>query len=87
MSIRRFVIAVTIATVALPLSVPAAPIEEVVVTAQRQAYRGNVATADTPQTITVLDAQLIERAGLTSLAETLDLSASMARQNNGGNRH
>jgi iron complex outermembrane receptor protein len=58
--------------------------EEVVVTAQRQAYRGNVALRVTPQNIAIIDEELLERAGVMRLAEALDLNASMARQNNFG---
>lgn len=61
-----------------------AGVEEVVVTAQRQAYRGDVPIADTPQSISVIDVGLLEDVGLTRLQDALDLSASVARQNNFG---
>lgn len=80
-------LAVTLAVIAAGQSTAllAQPtIEEVVVTGQRQAYRGDVPIAQTPQSIVVLDQDLIQAAGLTGLSEVLDLSASMARQNNFG---
>ena len=58
--------------------------EEIVVTGQRQAYRGDFTLRETPQAITVLDREILEDAGVTRLSEALDLSASMARQNNFG---
>ena len=59
-------------------------VEEVVVTGQRQAYRGAFTLRETPQAIMVLDAEILEDAGVTRLADALDLSASLARQNNFG---
>ena len=58
--------------------------DTVVVTGQRQAYRNDVALNDTPQAVTVLDSATLEQAGVQRLSEALDLSASMARQNNFG---
>ena len=82
---RIAILAVVLASASITQAARAAPaIEETVVTGQRQAYRGDVPIADTPQTISVLDAELIERAELTGLSEVLDLNASMARQNNFG---
>lgn len=63
---------------------PGTDLNEVVVTGQRQAYRGDFSLRDTPQSITVLDAELLQDAGATRLADALDLSASIARQNNFG---
>jgi iron complex outermembrane receptor protein len=57
---------------------------EIVVSGQRQAYRGDIALRETPQNIAVIDAELLEEAGITRLAEALDMNASMARQNNFG---
>lgn len=57
---------------------------EVVVTGQRQAYRGLVPVADIPQSITLLGEERLEEAQITRLADALDLSSSVARQNNFG---
>ncbi|MFN5618704.1 MAG: TonB-dependent siderophore receptor, partial [Brevundimonas sp.] len=59
-------------------------VEEVVVTGQRQAYRSGVPLQSTPQSITVISAETLERVGVTRLTDALDLSASVARQNNFG---
>ena len=59
-------------------------LDEVVVTGQRQAYRGVFTLRETPQSITILDNEILEDAGVTRLSDALDLSASMARQNNFG---
>ncbi|HYC99380.1 TonB-dependent siderophore receptor [Brevundimonas sp.] len=67
-----------------PDTEPGTDLDEVVVTGQRQAYRGDFSLRDTPQSITVLDAEILQDAGVTRLADALDLSASIARQNNFG---
>lgn len=67
-----------------PDTTSATDLDEVVVTGQRQAYRGDFSLRDTPQSITVLDAETLQDAGVTRLADALDLSASIARQNNFG---
>ena len=59
-------------------------LEEVVVAGPRQAYRGQVRVADIPQAITVLSAARLEEIGITRLADALDLSGSITRQNNFG---
>lgn len=56
----------------------------IVVTAQRQAYRGDFTLRETPQAITQIGQQQIDDNNLTRLADALDLSASVARQNNFG---
>lgn len=58
--------------------------EAIVVTAQRQAYRADIPLKLTPQSIDVLSADTLAEAGITRLSDALDLSASMARQNNFG---
>jgi iron complex outermembrane receptor protein len=50
----------------------------------RQAYRGNVASSELPQAITLLDNTLIQDTGITRFQDLLDFSSSIARQNNGG---
>lgn len=58
--------------------------EELVVTGQRQAYRGLVPVADIPQSISILSEERLEEAQISRLADALDLSSSIARQNNFG---
>lgn len=58
--------------------------ETIIVTAQRQAYRADIPLKLTPQSVDVLEADTLEEVGITRLADALDLSASMARQNNFG---
>lgn len=69
---------------AAPDTTAEAQVGEVVVIGQRQAYRGDFTLRETPQSITVLDAQVLQDAGVTRLADALDLSAAIARQNNFG---
>jgi iron complex outermembrane receptor protein len=59
-------------------------LDEVVVAGPRQAYRGLVPVADIPQSITLLNESRLEEVGITRLADAMDLSASVARQNNFG---
>ena len=60
------------------------PSGDILVTGQRQAYRGLVPVADIPQAITLLNEARLEEAQITRLADALDLSSSVARQNNFG---
>ena len=75
-------IAITV-FVAAP-SVQAAEIEEIIVSDQRRAYRGDFNNLETPQAIQTIDSLIMDQAGVRDLSEALDLSASVARQNNFG---
>jgi outer membrane receptor protein involved in Fe transport len=69
------------------LAAPAAAADDadtIVVTAQRQAYRGDFTLRETPQAITQIGQQQIDNNNITRLSDALDLSASVARQNNFG---
>ena len=57
---------------------------QVIVSGQRQAYRGLVPVADIPQAITLLVEARLDEAHITRLADALDLSSSITRQNNFG---
>jgi iron complex outermembrane receptor protein len=59
-------------------------IEEVLVTHQHQAYRGNIPRAELPQAIQVIEKSTFQDLALTRFQEALDFSASIARQNDGG---
>ncbi len=59
-------------------------VEEILVLEQRRAYRGDFTAMETPQSIQVIDTVTMERAGVRDLSQALDLSASVARQNNFG---
>lgn len=76
--------ALVLVALSSPVAGTAADLDDVIVTAQRQAYRGEVPLAEVPQTVTVLDASLLREAGVTRLADALDLTASVARQNDFG---
>lgn len=58
--------------------------ETIVVSAQRQAYRGDFTLRETPQAIQVIGEAQIDNNNITRLTDVLDLSASVARQNNFG---
>jgi len=57
---------------------------EIVVTGQRQQYRGNLALKEIPQNIQIMSSELLEDAGITRLDTALDLASGVARQNNFG---
>lgn len=53
----------------------------IIVSGVRQAYRGNFAISEIPQSIDVIDAETLEDNNLIRLNDALDLNASVARQN------
>lgn len=57
--------------------------EEIIVQGHR-AYLSDFDALETPQSESILDAELLEDAGVLNLNQALDLSASVARQNNFG---
>ena len=57
---------------------------DIVVSYIRQAYRGEFAPRETPQSVGEIDSAAIEDAGALRLPEALDLVASVSRQNNLG---
>jgi iron complex outermembrane recepter protein len=59
-------------------------IEVVAVRGSRHVYSGNFTTLDTPQSELTIDADTLHNAGAWDLNQALDLSASVARQNNFG---
>ena len=72
----------SIASAALAES--AASLSEVVVTGQRQAYRGLFTPEETPQSLAVISQRTLQDNNITGLTEALDLNAGVARQNNFG---
>ncbi|MEP7350214.1 MAG: TonB-dependent receptor [Sphingorhabdus sp.] len=86
----RAALATSVMLMALPTSAAAQVADGaedeggIVVTGQRQAYRGNVPIKDIPQTIQVLDAEMLEDLNVTRLDSALDLASGISRQNNFG---
>jgi iron complex outermembrane receptor protein len=58
--------------------------ETIVITGTRQAYRGAFAPLETPQAQLLISEQMLINSGALDLDQALDLSASVARQNNFG---
>lgn len=58
--------------------------DEIVTTGIKQAYQGNFNTLEIPQINQSINAELLRDAGAFTLDDALDLSASVARQNNFG---
>ncbi len=58
--------------------------EQIIVTGQRQAYRGEFTLQETPQAIQLIGERQIDNNNITRLSDVLDLSASVAQQNNFG---
>ncbi|KNZ33547.1 MAG: ligand-gated channel [Methylibium sp. NZG] len=63
---------------------PGAQLEAVTITGTRQAYQGDLRRLETPQAEQSIDAQTLRASGAVELTQALDLSASVARQNNFG---
>ena len=59
-------------------------IEEVVTIGTRDQYRGNFDVLEAPETTVVLNQLMLDHSGVRDLVSALDLSASVARQNNFG---
>jgi len=57
---------------------------EVIVTAQRQQYRGDVPLKELPQSVQVLDNKTLTQLNVTRLDAALDLASGISRQNNFG---
>ena len=63
---------------------PGARLEAVTVIGTRQAYQGDFNRLETPQAEQSIDAETLRGSGAVNLSQALDLSASVARQNNFG---
>ena len=61
-----------------------AKIESIFVLGQRRAYQGNFDELENPTSVQVIDSDLLSEIGALNLNDALDLSASVARQNNFG---
>ena len=59
-------------------------LEEVFVVGKRRAYQGNFDALETPAADQLISEDLLREAGAINLNDALDLSASVARQNNFG---
>lgn len=62
----------------------AAENDGIVVTGVRQAYRGDFATREIPQSIATIEAETLAANNILRLTDALDLNAGIARQNNFG---
>ena len=63
---------------------PGARLDAVTITGTRQAYQGDFKRLETPQAEQSIDAETLRASGAVELTQALDLSASVARQNNFG---
>jgi iron complex outermembrane receptor protein len=59
-------------------------VADVIVTGQRQHYRGDIPIKDLPQAVQVISAETLRDVAVTRLPEALDLAAGVARQNSFG---
>ena len=66
------------------VSVSDEEIESIFVVGQRRAYQGNFDDLENPASVQLIDNELLLETGVSDLNEALDLSASVARQNNFG---
>ena len=58
--------------------------EKIVVTGQREHYRGDVAVEDLPQAVQVITGETLKQVGAVKLNDALDLATGVARQNTFG---
>jgi len=63
---------------------PGARLDTVTISGTRQAYQGDFKRLETPQAEQSIDAETLRASGAVDLNQALDLSASVARQNNFG---
>ena len=59
-------------------------LDEIIIKAQRQPYRGDTPLESLPQSVQILPSELLNQLGIVRFQDALDLSASVARQNNFG---
>ena len=59
-------------------------IQSIFVSGKRRAYQGNFDELENPTSVQLIDEELLQEVGALNLNEALDLSASVARQNNFG---
>ena len=72
------------ASLSFPVVAEEPTLEEIFVIGERRAYQGNFDDLENPAANQILNEELLFNAGALSLDEALDLSASVARQNNFG---
>lgn len=76
---------IAIPSVAMAQNAPAPTADgDIVVTAERQAYRGDVPVKELPQTIQLIDAKLMTTVNLTKLDAITEIASGVVRQNNFG---
>lgn len=86
----RATLATSVMLMALPTAAAAqdaigeAGEDTIVVTGQRQAYRGDVPVKETPQSIQILDSEVISDLNITRLDSALELASGVSKQNNFG---
>jgi iron complex outermembrane receptor protein len=79
-----FSILATNSAIANPVKQSSDNIEEVIIEGTKQAYRGQFTALETPQSELTINSQLLNESGALTIDEALDLSSSVARQNNFG---
>jgi iron complex outermembrane recepter protein len=86
---RNVLFSMAASLLSVPVALAADPadateVEQVVVTGQKQAYRGDTPLRELPQSVEVLTAGLLKDVGVTRLDDALDMVSGVARQNNFG---
>lgn len=81
---NKFAYAVLFWTAAIPALAENTELDAVTISATRQAYQGDFSPLETPQSELKIDSDTLRNSGAVDLSQALDLSASVARQNNFG---
>lgn len=81
---NKFVYTVLFCSTAVPALAENTELDAVTISGSRQAYQGDFSPLETPQSELKIDSDTLRNSGAVDLSQALDLSTSVARQNNFG---
>lgn len=81
---NKFAYSVLLLSAAIPALAENAELDTITISANRQAYQGDFSPLETPQSELKIDSDTLRNSGAVDLSQALDLSTSVARQNNFG---
>lgn len=81
---NKFAYSVLLLSAAIPALAENTELDTITISANRQAYQGDFSPLETPQSELKIDSDTLRNSGAVDLVQALDLSTSVARQNNFG---